>query len=308
MVQSWVVANYNLDFKTIETNISQLTVEYVGPTILMNEVQRSKETINQGKRYSCIQGPRRKFQPWSCIRLQLRWCFFCGTLQHRAKNRNKEGIGLCFFPQVAFPLGPLQRRVCSAFADQRPLPQCVLTVRVASFIELRTQHPDQAHYCAKKRVWRQVVSIFLVLFEQQQVDMMPVDHFFLVAPFKSVALWITNTLAWCYGRLAISLDWCAWDLRWIARHFLLTLFPDAAIHKKEPQCVPKSFDVPPMYQSPDAVGKTSCQWYHCFLELLDPSLAGDKKNLSFQPWVSLFEANGFFCVKHECVLGCCRLH
>ena len=139
-------------------------MEYVGPTILMNEVQRSKETINQGKPCSCIQGPRRKFQSWSCIRLQLRWCFFCGTLQHRAKTEiRKVYKGCVFFPQVAFPLGPLQRRVWSAFADQRPLPQCVLTVRVASFIELRTtQHPDQAHYCAKKRVWRQVVSIFLV--------------------------------------------------------------------------------------------------------------------------------------------------
>lgn len=55
------------------------------------------------------------------------------------------------------------------------------------------------------------------------------------------------------------------------------MFPDAVIHKKnkkEPPCVPKSFDLPfMMYQSPNAARKASCQWFHCFLALLDSSLA-----------------------------------
>ncbi len=268
-------------FKTTETSIIQSTVAYVGPTMLMNE---------------------------------LRWCFFWNTATPSKKHK-QGSIGLCFSVRLL-----VRYDLCNERFGQRsringryPNVFVAFTVRVTSFIELRTSTTRSTSVLRIEVIATNTWSVRSmdvsstpklgsgleagwVLFEQQQVHMMPADHFFIVVPVKSVALLITNTFPWCCCRLAIWLDWCAWDLHgsWIARHFF-AMFPDAVIHKKEPPCVPKSFDVPFMlYQGPGAVRKTSRQWYHCFLELLDSSLAWVSQILSFQPCASLFEVSGFF--------------
>ena len=100
-------------------------------------------------------------------------------------------------------------------------------------------------------------------------------------------------LSMMHCRLAIWLDWCVWDLCGSQNFF--AMFPDAVIHKKEPSCFPKSFDILFMlYQSPNTVRTTNYQWYHCSLELLDWSLAWASPILGFDPWLSVLKLSGFF--------------